>query len=540
MRYLFLVLLCAVNLHIGIAGANDSLLQVLDKTIVEHSHFEEAKVKQIEALKGQYALVNTFKNHYLCTTRLIDEYATYSYDSAIFYVNKNLALLHNTPDFELLNETYLTFADLLASTGRYHEAFDVLKLVDRGLMSHAQLEKYYSIDVKLYSELSFYNMNNAFANGYKLQKQLYSDSLLGVLAIGSEKALALEEAGFRDERQLDRALEMNAKRLKMCHSGMRSYSLITFERSLLHEMMGQKELQIECLALSAISDIESMTKDNISLTRLARLFYEQGEIDRAYRYIRYSFDDAAFYKSRLRYVQINNILPLITKAYQQKSEAQNRVLYKMILALSLVAFVLLLAILFIIIQYKKLVLARKELQTMNGKLVEFNTNLTQTNSRLTDSNLIKEQYIGEFLETCFGYIEKLDSYRKMVNKHVVNRQITELFDKTKSGQMLDDELANFYQTFDSTFLKLYPNFVEQFNSLLIKEEQIELKKGGKLNIELRIFALIRLGITDSATIARLLRYSIHTIYNYRAKMRSIAVVPRDDFEARVMTIGVHQ
>ena len=91
--------------------------------------------------------------------------------------------------------------------------------------------------------------------------------------------------------------------------------------------------------------------------------------------------------------------------------------------------------------------------------------------------------------------------------------------------------------FDKAFLKLYPKFVEQFNGLLREDARIELKKGKLLNTELRIFALIRLGITQSSDIASMLRYSVNTIYNYRAQIKNSALGDRDNFEERIKEIG---
>ncbi|MBA4317420.1 MAG: transcriptional regulator, partial [Flavobacterium sp.] len=195
-------------------------------------------------------------------------------------------------------------------------------------------------------------------------------------------------------------------------------------------------------------------------------------------------------------------------------------------------------------QLKNLSHARKELQDVNNQLETLNKNLVNANQELiglygelSESNHIKEYYIGNFLSICSNYIDKLDIHRKMVKKMIVGKQISELFEKTKSSQLIDDELELFYKNFDSTFLHIYPDFVAQINNLLLPDERIILKKGELLNTELRIFALIRLGISDSATIAKLLRYSVNTIYNYRVKIKNKAAVPRDDFEKLILKIG---
>jgi cell division protein FtsL len=293
-----------------------------------------------------------------------------------------------------------------------------------------------------------------------------------------------------------------------------------------------------------MSDIRAAVKDNASMAALSTLLYNENKIDRAYEYIKFSFEDAAYFNSRLRYMQISNILPVVTAAYQSKSDKQKAHLRNLLIIISLLSIVLLLSILFIYNQVKKLAKARKELQTVNLKLRDLNVHLSDANTRLnelnnelSESNHVKEQYIGNFFSICSDYIDKLDGFRRNVNKQIADREVAELFEKTKSKRLIDDEIREFYDNFDHTFLQIYPDFVEDFNALLNEDEQIVLKKGELLNTELRIFALIRLGINDSANIAKLLRYSVNTIYNYRVKVKNRASVPRDDFENYVMKIG---
>ena len=202
----------------------------------------------------------------------------------------------------------------------------------------------------------------------------------------------------------------------------------------------------------------------------------------------------------------------------------------------------------------KITRIRKELYHTNLRLNELNEDLQRTvdqlndtnkkmsdiNDELSESNEIKETYIGHFLDLCSTYIDKLEKYRSTLNKKAVERKLEELFRMLKSHEMIDQELKELYSLFDNIFLHLYPNFVEEFNSLLVEEERFNLKPDELLNTELRIFALIRLGITDSSRIANFLRYSANTIYNYRTRVRNKAAVPRDKFESFVMKIGVIQ
>lgn len=182
-------------------------------------------------------------------------------------------------------------------------------------------------------------------------------------------------------------------------------------------------------------------------------------------------------------------------------------------------------------------IAKDNLQQLNYKLIHLNEDLKSLNHDLSSANQIKEVYIGQFLNICSVYIDKLDTMRKSVIKKISTGKLVELQKNFGSPEIIDKEIKEFYINFDEVFLHIFPNFVADLNSLLIASERIELKKGELLTVELRIFALIRLGINDSAKIAKLLRYSVNTIYNYRAKVKNKVNESRDEFESKIMNIG---
>lgn len=181
--------------------------------------------------------------------------------------------------------------------------------------------------------------------------------------------------------------------------------------------------------------------------------------------------------------------------------------------------------------------ANAHLAVLNKQLLDMNSQLKKTNSDAREANHIKEEYIGYFLNICLGYIDKIDNYRKMVNKKLQEKKYEDLLRIVKSTSLKEDELKELFINFDTMFIHLFPNFVEKFNDLLVDDAKIILDKGEILNTELRIYALIRLGIRDSVKISNLLGYSVNTIYNYRAKMKNKANIPREDFEWTVRQIG---
>ncbi|MDR1683640.1 MAG: DUF6377 domain-containing protein, partial [Candidatus Symbiothrix sp.] len=310
----------------------------------------------------------------------------------------------------------------------------------------------------------------------------------------------------------------------------RGYAMQASLISRLYGAKGDVSQQIEYLIQSTIADVKASVKENISMRQLALYLMEKDDVSRANLYIKKSLKDANFYNARMRTVQIARVLPIIDKTYQLQREHQQRVL---IYAISIIAFLLLVIIgvvIYLFRQLKRLSKARKEINHVNRKL-------TRANARLLENNHIKEEYIGRFLNQCSVYLDKLEAYRKSLNKKAAKGQLDELYAALKSSQVIEDELREFYHQFDTSFINLFPNFVPEFNKLLPENEQIFPKYPSELTIELRIFALIRMGITDSAKIAGFLRYSITTIYNYRSKYRNKSLIPNEKFEETIMKIG---
>ncbi|RXP46471.1 transcriptional regulator [Lutibacter sp. HS1-25] len=523
----------------------DSLLLVLENTMANRNEYDIQKELRINNLKSLFKDESlSIEQIYQINNNIIEEYEAYSFDKTLFYIEQNISIAKNLNNLYFIDESKLNLSKLLASSGRYEEAIDILNEIERSSLSEKLLNNYYSNYKKIFADLSFYSLAIENKEKYQNYYKTYTDSLLARLDPSTEDHLAIIESRFRDNRQLLEALKINDRRLAISDIGTRTYSQVTFERSLCYELDANKTEQKKYLILSAISDIKSAVKDNASLSSLAMLLFEENKIDRAHKYINFSFEDADFYNSRLRFILISNILPDITKAYEEQIEEQKEKLQTFLVIISVLGLILLLTVFYIFIQMKRLGRAKNELLKANEQLKDLNITLNKKNKELenlyddlSESSLVKEHYIGTFLNIHSNYIDKLDTYRKMVKKHIVTKKVADLFEKTKTNHLIQEELKLFYKNFDDTFLHIYPNFVEKLNDLLVEEGKITLKNKEFLNTELRIFALIRLGITDSSKIAKLLRYSVNTIYNYRVKIKNNAAVPRDNFENEVMKIG---
>ena len=524
----------------------DSLLNVLDKTIKEADTYVQIKENKLHELKKEARKTPPVSvERYHLNNDIYLEYKVYSSDSALHYLNENMLLARQLNDKERELKIQLELSYLLSSIGMYMEAADILNSIDRQTLPSSLLGYYYTCYEHVYFEAGAaqprYKM---FASRYAKLSHAYRDSMQVTLDPSSATYLWLRETQLREAGKYDEALEFSDRRLAEASFGTPQYALVAYQRFRLFESMGKKDEHLYYLVLSAISDVRSAIKEQSSLMVLAQELNRKGDLKRAYDYINFSWEISQFYKTRLRSWMNITPLSMINGNYQDIIKQQNRELLIYITCVALLALLLVIALIYIYRQMKTVSIAKKGLQevnerlfSLNEELEEVNRHLRSTNLELSESNLIKEAYIARFFKLCSVYVDRLQAYRKLVNKKLQRGQVAELLKMTHlSNDIVTVEVQELYANFDSAFLHLFPNFVESLNALLLPEEQIVLKPDELLNTELRIFALIRLGIKDSSQIAELLHYSVNTIYNYRSRVKTKARVSRDDFEDLVAKI----
>ncbi len=524
----------------------DSLLNVLDKTIKEADTYVQIKENKLHELKKEARKTPPVSvERYHLNNDIYLEYKAYSSDSALHYLNENMLLARQLNDKERELKIQLELSYLLSSIGMYMEAADILNSIDCQTLPSSLLGYYYTCYEHVYFEAGAaqprYKM---FASRYAKLSHAYRDSMQVTLDPSSATYLWLRETQLREAGKYDEALEFSDRRLAEASFGTPQYALVAYQRFRLFESMGKKDEHLYYLVLSAISDVRSAIKEQSSLMVLAQELNRKGDLKRAYDYINFSWEISQFYKTRLRSWMNITPLSMINGNYQDIIKQQNRELLIYIACVALLALLLVIALIYIYRQMKALSIAKKGLQevnerlfSLNEELEEVNRHLRSTNLELSESNLIKEAYIARFFKLCSVYVDRLQAYRKLVNKKLQRGQVAELLKMTHlSNDIVTVEVQELYANFDSAFLHLFPNFVESLNALLLPDEQIVLKPDELLNTELRIFALIRLGIKDSSQIAELLHYSVNTIYNYRSRVKTKARVSRDDFEDLVAKI----
>jgi hypothetical protein len=528
-----------------------SLLLKLDSAIAESKLYTQKREDRIKRYKDELRTVKPFSiAAYNINSLLFNEYRPYICDSAIEYKNKNIDIALQLHDTEREYESEIQLAYLMGSIGLYKEAVDLIQSIDRSKLPKSLLVDYYNAHLRVYGEIAFYTQDKRRSNKYWNVFNIYLDSLKSVINRNSQLYLQLKEDSVRNTRNFEYALKLNDIWLSMTKQGTPDYALVTFHRSLIYQFQGNKEKQKYYLVLSAISDIHSAIKDQASLRMLAQILYNEGNIDRAYNYIRFSWNATMFYNARLRNLQTSSILSLIDKTYQVKIENQKTKLQYYLMLISSLMILLILTVFIIYRQVKRLSTTKKNLQRANAALNHLNTELnklnemltsvnlvlTTTNNELSESNKIKELYIGRFIELCSIYINKIDDFRKKINTKIKDGNINEAKLMTQSQDIMDDEFEELYTNFDNAFLQLFPDFVEKINELLNDKDKFIMKEGELLNPELRIIALMRLGISDGSKISQFLRYSLTTVYNYRTKTKNRTYLPKEEFDIKILQI----
>ena len=549
MRYpLTLALLLALSLQ---AMATDIDLEQeyrkLDKAIENTDRYVQQREDRIAKYKTALEVTNDDGVQYEMCRHLYDEYHPYMSDSAIHYIGRCITLAERQGDHARADECRLLLAFQCTESGMYHEARDVLESIDVKRIDNTNNRRlYYNTYAHLDRELGYYCKVPDLQSRYNAQADRYY-SLIDTtnLSMNDDETLQIKELNRFAAGDGEGALRYSDMRLKRVKKGTHPYAIVAFYRYLDYAMLGDSVQARYWVTQSALTDVENAVMDQGAMWELANLLMGDGDIDRAYRYIHFAWQCANRFNTVKRNNQISPVLTAISDNYEASLKRANRQLGVLAVVATLLAALLTGILFYSISQRKKLARARNELSESNAQLAQLNTELSglnsrlsQTNAQLGESNRVKDEYVGRFIHLCSFYIDRLDEMRKQVNKMVKGKDLNALHRFTSDSELRDKNLTELYEMFDSTFLHLFPNFVDDFNALLRPECRITLPEPGVLNTDVRIFALIRLGIEDSSRIAEFLHYSVNTIYNYRAKIKNGALGDRDTFEATVKAIGM--
>ena len=535
----------------------EQLFQSLDDAIVHSPDYVKVREDRIHNLEQKPKVAKKVSEKYNACFALFEEYRSYKNDIAIKYINRCVELAIKMGDKQKEENAKSLLAFQESTTGNFAESYDLLKSVNPSNLDSEGQRNYLWACLHLYGEMAYYCNVPSLKKYYTEKHNAYQTAIDSTFSHDDDLYLQMQESKARDAGNMKEALRLSDKRLAMTKPGTHQYAIVQFYRGLTYNMFGDKEQFLRCLLRSAICDVQLAVMDQGSLWELANLLNAKpGEQKRSHEYIKFAWQSATVFNTPIRSRQIMPVLTQIEDRYHKELASSNKRL-KIMVAWSVLLIIVVVLLLYYVNKQRKriavahhkqkdtnhaLQLANKNLNSVieqlnlaNSSINEANDRLNEMNHFLNESNKMKEVYIGRFLRLCAIYVDKIETMRKRVVKLVKAREFTKLLGQMQTGEAYMCEL---YKYFDSTFLNLFPSFVEEFNALLKPEERIILEDDNSLSTTLRIFALIRLGIEDSSKIAEFLHYSVNTIYNYRAKIKNSAICDRDEFEQRVKMIGM--
>jgi len=532
---LFLLFLLAIHLSGHAQAPNDSLLNKLTEVLADKETFVKQKQRRIEKLSRQLSKTPDLAGKYALYQNLFDEYKAFSYDSAYSYSKKLRLTAEKLNDPAKLARAKMELGFTLISSGMFKETLETLNQVDVKLLTDTDKIEYYFLKGRSYFDLSDFDRNVDYSALYNPKGIQCIDSALSLSKPGSYYYLAL--SGLKDLRTSDykSGVKHYTTLLNLPNLTPHQFAINACSLSYIYEVQGKQDESIALLIKAAIADIQSATKETVAMYKLADYLYKKGDLKNAYTYINQAMDEAIYYGARHRQVTISSILPIIESQRISIVEQQRRslVIYSSIITL-LIIFVVVFAVI-IFRQLKKLRIADDIIKAANATLQENNKALEELNRNLSTANKIKNEYIGYYFNINSIYIEKLESFQKSLDKKLSSKRYEDAQAAVKNLN-LENERLQLFHTFDKVFLRLFPDFIKKFNLLFNDGEEIIIPEGQLLSTEHRIFALIRMGIHDNDRIAKLLGYSVNTIYSYKNRIKNRSFIANDEFEDRIMEI----
>lgn len=499
--------------------SDEQLFRRLDSYIAQRDKFSQLKEQKLLNLKKQVSMTSDGHRKLLLYNQIYREYYTYRYDSAMTYARKGYQLAVQLKDTYYINLNKINRAAVLSTGGFYSQAEDLMLSMDVERMPQKLLQYYYYTFAWIYNYWETFCNNSEFQGEFIAKNKIYLTKTLEHIG-NKNSALYYYLSGEYEYTKLHtdaKVLEYYKKALSASPLNSRVHASAAYCVARFYHDSGQMDQYEKYIVEAAISDQVCPLKENLALQEFSAYIYNKDAsyANRAAKYIYCSMEDAQFYNNRLRMVEISRILPLITETSHKAEVRKNRIITASLMVVSILSIGFLAMAFFAFKINQRLAKSRQEIKRQNTLLEELNQKLLDTNKR-------RETYMHLFLDISAVYIRKLYDYRKLVSRKIKANQTTDLLTAINSYKLAEEEATNFYIRFDKAFTDLYPNFVDEFNRLLLPDKQIVLPAPYSLTKELRIYALMRLGITDGQELATLLFYSTQTIYNYKTAIRKRA------------------
>ncbi len=504
----------------------DSLFLELNRVIKNQDQYVKEKQKRIDQYKSERKLKGN--DPFDVNLKLYDEYKSFIYDSAFSYARHLQAIAYKQNDPSKIAYSKIKLGFVLVSSGLFKETLDTLYTIRSGMLPDTIRSEFYYLMARTYYDLCDFDADDFYRVHYTNLGHAYIDSAMTLLSPNSSQYLLM--SGIKNVRQRNMK-EAQSDFEKMIGSFTLSdtdFAVAASTLSFIYSFADEPELAKETLIRAAIADIRACTKETLATLNLADMLYKEGDVGNAYTYVKIALEDANFYGARHRKIQVAAVFPIIEGQQLSMVESRRKML---VLYSSVITILSLITIAFAVIIFKQF----KNLKEAKRIISAANDTLTETNHQLSDANKIKEEYIWYYFNTTADYINKLDTLKKSMDMKLMTKRMEDLR-FTVDSINIKKEREDLYHNFDKVFLKLFPDFVTVFNSFFKEEDKVHPKDDHLLNTELRIFALIRMGIHDNEKIAKILDYSVTTIYTYKTRVRSKSILENEDFDRQIMNI----
>lgn len=521
MNYLKRILLvcCGTLIGVGTFAFTNEDLTLLDTELQQKAYYDRQKGIRIDSIRDSE--LSLFEQSVL----LFEEYKSYNYDTAFIYANQLVDEARRSGDVQKEQEATLRQAFLFLSSGLFHESLDVLKAVDPRNLTEEGRIYYYTNYARLWYDMADYVHGN-LSYEYTLNGNAMSEQALALIPI-TDTVMYWSTSGLytMKKRDFPRAISQFEMALESSQISEHERAIAYSSIGCMHQLMGNLEQAEHYWVLSTVSDLRSSTKETVAMAIVAELLYNRSYYDQAANMIHAAMDDAMFYNARHRQISVARILPIIENKQMQDLQQKNTRIERLSVALYVLLGLLLITLIILANRIRAIHRAHGTIKHINAGLVE--------------ANRIKEEYIGISCCSLSDLLARMEKYERYVRRKAMEKRTDEL-------QIIPTYIdahqcrKDFYKQFDEAFLRIFPHFIGQFNALLREGEQIEVKSGEILSTELRIFALMRLGIVDNEQISKVLDYSINTVYTYKTRIRNRSNLSNEEFQKAVMAIPSFQ
>ncbi|WP_354578787.1 DUF6377 domain-containing protein [Hymenobacter sp. UYP22] len=518
------------------AGTSEQLLNDLQAALAHKQDYDAQRWNRISVLTDAF---NSSKRNdeakFDLGLRIYEEYKAFKYDSAFVYSQKITRIARQLNSPEKTEVAKLKLAFILLSSGMFKETFDELNSIRPSYLSQADKLDFYFLQARAYSDLGNFNQDQAYRPAYNTKALAYADTALRFSQPGSYEQLAVQQFKAVKSGNLPEGVALYQRIRRLPQLSVHQLAVSASTTAYIYSQLSQEDKAFELLLVSAIADVQSATKETVAIFQLSDYCYRRGDLENAYAFIKEAREQAAFYKARQRQIEISHISSIIEGQKITIIENQRKSLKVYAVAVTLLALFVVGFIAIIFKQLRKLQKAGRLISITNQELQARNEDLRRLNTGLNEANKIKEEYIGYYFHNNSQLIDRLEALKKALDTQLSSKQYGAV-QKLVNGIQIKQQRQELFKGFDSVFLRLFPQFITQFNALFRPEDQFILPEDQLLTTELRIFALIRLGIQDSEQISRMLGYSINTIYTYKTRVKNRSIVPNEEFEARVQAI----